>query len=370
MEAIPLVDLSIQQRAIAEDARSRLQAVLDRTAFILGPEVDAFEEAFAGYSGVSHCIGVANGTDALELALRGSGVTSDDEVIIPANTFIATAAAVVRAGARPVLVDSDHDTHLIDVARVAEAAGARTRAVMPVHLYGQLAAMEELFEVASRRELLVVEDAAQAQGASRHGTRAGGFGIAAGTSFYPGKNLGAYGDAGAVLTNDDDLANHVRALRNHGSPVKYEHPELGFNSRLDTLQAVVLSLKLQHLDEWNAQRRSAAARYDALLADVDEVRLPVHACRQRARVAPLRRARPRRDEVLSPPAGRWHRCRHPLPHPDPPARRVPPPRAPRRGLSGRRGARRRRSSRCPSTRASPRRSRTGSPRPWRRRWHE
>lgn len=299
MERIPLVDLSIQQRAIADDARPLLESVLERAAFILGPEVAAFEEQFARYSGVAHCIGVANGTDALELALRASGVGRGDEVVIPANTFIATAEAVVRAGGRPVLVDADPATHLIDPARVAEALGPRTRAVVPVHLYGQVAPMEELHEVASQGELLLIEDAAQAQGASRHGARAGGFGIATGTSFYPGKNLGAFGDAGAVLTGDDDIAAHVRALRNHGSTAKYVHPELGCNSRLDTLQAVVLTLKLQHLDEWNAQRRAAAARYGALLADVDHVQLP-STLAGNEHVWHLFVVRvPRRDEVLS-----------------------------------------------------------------------
>jgi len=272
---IPLVDLAAQHKAVAEDVERGFAGVLARTAFIGGPEVAQFEKEFAAFCRVKHCIGVANGTDALELMLRAADVGPGDEVILPANTFIATALAVARAGATPVLVDSDPVTHLISVAEVEKHLTPRTRALMPVHLFGQVAPMKALLALAKARNLLVFEDAAQSQGAAQDGVRAGGFGLAAGTSFYPGKNLGAYGDAGGVVTNSDVLAERVRALRNYGSAIKYHHPETGFNSRLDTLQAVVLSAKLKHLDAWNAARRAAAARYDTLLAEVPGVTLPV-----------------------------------------------------------------------------------------------
>jgi dTDP-4-amino-4,6-dideoxygalactose transaminase len=265
---IPLVDLAWQHRAIDSELRRGFEAVFARTAFIAGEEVRAFEERFARFSGLAHCVGVASGTDALELALRALGVGPGDEVIVPAFTFVASALAAVRAGARPILVDVDERALLVDPEQVAGRLGARTRAVIPVHLYGQLAPMEAISAIARRAGVHVVEDAAQAHGARRNGRPAGGFGAAAAVSFYPGKNLGAYGDAGAVLCDDAELAARIRRLRNYGGEAKYEHPEAGFNSRLDTLQAVVLLAKLAHLAEWNEARRKAAARYDALLADV------------------------------------------------------------------------------------------------------
>lgn len=274
---VPLVDLAVQHEQVAADVERGWARVLERTAFVLGDEVAAFEDEFAAFTGISHCVGVANGTDALELALRAVGVGPGDEVILPANTFIATALAVARAGAVPVLVDADPTHHLIDVDAVADRIGPRTRAIVPVHLYGQIADVEGLADLAGRDGVALVEDAAQCQGARRHGLHAGAVGAVAATSFYPGKNLGAYGDAGAVLTGSDALAARVRALRNYGSEAKYEHPETGFNSRLDTLQAVVLSAKLRHLARWNEERRAAAARYHALLADVEAVVLPAEA---------------------------------------------------------------------------------------------
>jgi len=274
MSPIPLVDLRAQHAEIADEVREGFERVLAATSFILGREVAEFEAAFAGFCGVRHCIGVANGTDALELGLRALGIGSGHEVIVPANTFIATALAVERAGARPVLVDVDPSCQLMDPDRAASRVGPRTRALMPVHLFGQIAPMEALLELGRTAGLAVVEDAAQAQGARWRGTMAGSFGAISGTSFYPGKNLGAYGDAGAVLTSSDDLAGRVRALRNYGSEVKYHHPETGFNSRLDTLQAVVLSAKLKRLEAWNEARRRAAARYDALLQPLPDVRRP------------------------------------------------------------------------------------------------
>jgi dTDP-4-amino-4,6-dideoxygalactose transaminase len=272
--SIPLVDLVAGHAEIADEVTAGMARVMETGAFVGGPEVAAFEHEFADFHGVGHCVGVANGTEALELALRAVEVGRGDEVILPANTFIATAEAVVRAGATPVLVDSDPVHHLIDVDAAAAAVGPRTAAVVPVHLYGQLAPMELLAGLARRTGLAIVEDAAQAQGARRGEGASGAFGVAAGTSFYPGKNLGAYGDGGAVLTNDAGIARKVRLLGNHGSDTKYLHPELGFNSRLDALQAVVLRAKLARLAAWNAKRREAAHRYEELLAEVGDVTAP------------------------------------------------------------------------------------------------
>jgi dTDP-4-amino-4,6-dideoxygalactose transaminase len=272
---VPLVDLAAQHRQVADEVAAGWADVLAQTAFVGGPQVAAFEREYADYLGVPHCVGVGNGTDALEFALRAAGIGPGDECVLPANTFIATAEAVVRCGATPVLVDCDQDTALIDPDAVAAATTRRTRALLPVHLYGQVAPMERLLPIADRVGALIVEDAAQAQGALRYGRAAGTFGALAATSFYPGKNLGAYGDAGAVLSTDTDLAAQVRLLRDHGSARRYEHDVLGFNSRMDTLQAVVLSAKLRHLDRWNAGRRRAAQRYDDLLAGLPAVGRPV-----------------------------------------------------------------------------------------------
>jgi dTDP-4-amino-4,6-dideoxygalactose transaminase len=218
---------------------------------------------------------MANGTDAIEIALRALGVAHGDECILPANTFIATAEAVSRAGATPVLVDcADDGTYLIDTDAVEAAATARTRAIIPVHLYGQAAPVERLVPLARRMGIWLVEDAAQAQGARRNGSSAGALADVAATSFYPGKNLGAYGDAGAALTSSAETAARMRMIRDHGSARKYEHEVLGVNSRLDTLQAVVLSAKLRRLAGWNAARRAAAARYDELLSGCDDIVRP------------------------------------------------------------------------------------------------
>ncbi len=271
---IPLVDLAAQHREIAGEVLDGWRSVLERTAFVLGDEVGVFEEAFAAFAGVHHCVGVGSGTDALELGLRACGIGRDDEVVLPANTFVATAFAVLRAGAVPVLVDIDPDSYLLDLHQVKERIRPGVRAVIPVHLYGQLAPMEELTELVGGTDIVVVEDAAQCQGARRHGRHAGSLGALAATSFYPGKNLGAYGDGGAVLTQSEELAAHLRALRNWGGEKKYEHPELGFNSRLDTLQAVVLLAKLQRLERWNTARSEAATRYTEMLESIDGVTLP------------------------------------------------------------------------------------------------
>lgn len=269
---VPFVDLAVQHQQVAEEVRAAINGVMDQTSFVLGPQVAAFEQEFADFCGVEHCVGVGNGTDAIELALRAAGVGRGDEVVIPANTFVATAEAVVRAGAEPVLADCDED-FLLDPVSVAEQTTRRTRAVIPVHLYGQMAPVKEIADAVGR-PVVVVEDAAQSQGASQGGRRAGGLGDVAATSFYPGKNLGAYGDAGAVLTGSADIAGRIQALRNHGGIRKYEHELIGTNSRLDSIQAAVLSVKLRHLDAWNAQRREAAERYEEMLGDLEQVRRP------------------------------------------------------------------------------------------------
>jgi dTDP-4-amino-4,6-dideoxygalactose transaminase len=275
VEKVPLVDLGFQISEIADEVRSGWDRILEERSFILGQDVEDFEGRFARYLGVDHVVGVGTGTDALELALRGGGIEPGDEVILPANTFIATAEAVLRAGAQVKLVDCD-ERFLIDPARVADAIEPRTAAIIGVHLYGQAAPMETLRTIAGG-DVLLVEDAAQAQGARRNSIRAGALGDVAGTSFYPGKNLGAYGDGGAVITTSHRIAQTVRQLRNHGGLRRYEHHRIGTNSRLDTLQAVVLSAKLARLDDWNEARRRAAAYYDELLADVPGVVLPATA---------------------------------------------------------------------------------------------
>lgn len=272
--SIPMVDLAAQQAEIDEEVQAGLKDVFASTAFIGGPAVAEFEAGYSAALNVRHCVGVGNGTDALELALRASGVTPGGEVILPANTFIATAEAVSRLGAVPVPVDVDPVHLLIDPNRVRAAVTSRTQAIVPVHLFGQTAFIEQLRPIAEECGAAIVEDAAQSQGARRFGQSAGSLGTAAGTSFYPGKNLGAAGDAGAVLTNDDAIAAEVRLLSAHGSTVKYHHEVIGMNSRLDTVQAVVLNAKLARLEKWNERRRTAAALYGELLAGLEEVVLP------------------------------------------------------------------------------------------------
>lgn len=271
---IPLVDLAAQHDEVAEAVEAGFRQVTAETAFVGGPYVTAFEDAFATFSGRGSCVGVANGTDALELILRSLDIGPGDEVIVPAATFVATAEAPARAGATVVTVDVDSDDLLIDPGRVAEALTPRTRAVIAVHLYGRLAPMHTLAEAVEGHDVVLVEDAAQAQGARRNGSGIGSWSRAAATSFYPGKNLGAYGDAGAVLTDDPVLAERVRMLANHGSRRRYDHEVLGGNSRLDALQAVVLSAKLEHLDRWNDARRRAAQYYDELLGHRDDLVVP------------------------------------------------------------------------------------------------
>jgi dTDP-4-amino-4,6-dideoxygalactose transaminase len=273
-QVVPLVDVKAGHAEVAEEIRLGFDRVVARASFIKGAEVSAFEREYAEFTGVAHCVGVANGTDALELALRAVDIPEGAEVVLPANTFIATAEAVARAGARPVFADVDSDYLLADPALMKSAVTDSTGALAPVHLYGQMAPMSEIAEVAAAHNIPVIEDAAQAHGARQDGRPAGSFGSLAGVSFYPGKNLGAYGDAGAVLTQSAELADRVRLLGDHGSRRRYEHLTIGFNSRLDELQAVVLRAKLGKLAAWNEARRNAAQRYNELLADVDEVSLP------------------------------------------------------------------------------------------------
>lgn len=273
---IRFVDLQAQYRSLKAEIDASVMEVLERGDFILGSSVTAFESSFADYCEVDHCVGVGSGLDALTLALQGLGVKPGDEVIVPANTFIATALSVLRVGATPVLVEYDPLTFNIDPARMARAITPRTSAIVPVHLYGHPAGMDRINEIAAERGLLVVEDAAQAHGARYRQRRCGSLGHAAAFSFYPGKNLGAYGDGGAITTNDEKLADWLRQARNYGSSVKYRHDVVGTNSRLDSIQAAVLGVKLPYLDQWNELRRATATAYHHVMWDLP-VQLPASA---------------------------------------------------------------------------------------------
>jgi len=272
---IPFLDLKAPYQELKEEFDTAYQRVMNSGWFIMGGELEAFEHEFAAYCNVKHCIGVANGLDALHLILRAYGIGDGDEVIVPANTYIATWLAVSYAGATPVPVEPDARTYNLDPNLIEAAITKKTKAIMPVHLYGQPADMDPILELGKRYDLKVIEDAAQAHGAYYKGRKAGSLGDAAGFSFYPGKNLGALGDAGAVLTNDDDLADKIRMLGNYGSKVKYHHDLKGFNSRLDELQAAFLRVKLDHLDEWNARRKKVATYYLDHLRDIPDLKLPV-----------------------------------------------------------------------------------------------
>ena len=264
---VPFLDLQPMHLELQSELEAAFQRVLASGSYILGPEVEAFEAEFAAYCGARYCVGVGNGLDALQLILRGYGIGAGDEVIVPANTFIATWLAVSHAGAKPVPVEPLAATFNLDPQRIAAAITPRTKAIMAVHLYGQPADMDAINAVARQHGLKVIEDAAQAHGARYKGRRAGNLGNAAGFSFYPGKNLGALGDGGAITTNDAQLADQLRALRNYGSRTKYHHELKGFNSRLDELQAALLRVKLRHLDAWNAARQQLALAYlDGLAA--------------------------------------------------------------------------------------------------------
>lgn len=264
---VPFVDLKAQYRAIREEIVPRITRVMEDAAFILGPDVALFEEHFAKYVDSRHCVGVESGTAALQLALEALGIGPGDEVIIPANTYIASAIAVSAVGATPVLVDMD-ETYLIESSLLEPALTKRTKAIMAVHLYGQVVPMGPIMDFARRNGLRVIEDACQAHGARWHGRAAGSFGDVGCFSFYPGKNLGAYGDAGAIVTGDAEIADALRLLRDFGQRKKYEHSVKAGNCRLDTMQAAVLDTKLAHLDAWNAARRRNARRYDARLSEI------------------------------------------------------------------------------------------------------
>jgi len=268
---IPLVDLKAQYLSIQDEIDGAIQRVVDSTSFIMGPDVRAFEDEFARFCGVRYAVGVDSGTAALHLAFLTCDIGLGDEVITTPHTFIATIGMLGRVGARPVFVDIDPRTYNMDPAKIEAAITERTKAVMPVHLYGQPAEMDLILEIADKHGLKVIEDAAQAHGAEYKGRRAGSMGHVAIFSFYPGKNLGAYGDAGAVVTDDGEIAEKVRLLRNHGRRDKYEHLLQGFNYRIDTLQAAILRAKLAHLEEWNEARRRRAAAYRGLLGDLDLV---------------------------------------------------------------------------------------------------
>ncbi len=259
--SVPFVDLQALHANMRLELDAAFHRVLSSNRFILGNESEAFEHEFAAYCGVAHCVGTGNGLDALHLAIRACGIGPRDEVIVPAHTFIATWLGVSHAGATPVPVDVDERTYTIDVNKIPAAISARTRAIVPVHLYGQPADMDPIVALARRHGLKVIEDAAQAHGARYRGRRCGSLGDAAIFSFYPTKNLGALGDAGAVVTDDAQLAREIRRLRNYGSEVKYAHDVPGFNSRLDELQAAILRAKLKLLDEANGRRREVAAMY-------------------------------------------------------------------------------------------------------------
>jgi dTDP-4-amino-4,6-dideoxygalactose transaminase len=265
---VPFVDLQADYQELKPQIDAAIQQVLDTSSYILGPAVSAFEPAFADFCQVDHAVGVNSGYSAIELALRAFDIGPGDEVITQANTFIATILPILNVGATPVLIDIEPDYYNLDPNRLEAAITPATRAIMPVHLYGHPADMTPIMDLAQRHNLLVIEDSAQAHGATYNGRRTGGLGHAAAFSFYPAKNLGAFGDAGALTTNDPAVAEKVRLLRNLGQPVKYLHDLHGFNYRMDSIHAAILGVKLNHLAAWNENRRNIARRYNELLADL------------------------------------------------------------------------------------------------------
>lgn len=296
---VPFVDLKAQYETIAPEVDTAIRRVVTDADFILGLDVELLEQEFAQFSGADYAVGVDSGTSALELALRAHGIGEGDEVITVSHTFIATVSAISSTGARPVLVDIDQDTYNIDPARIESAITPRTRAIVPVHLYGQPADMDSILAIARKHNLVVIEDACQAHGAIYKGKRTGSIGDSGCFSFYPGKNLGAYGDAGMVVTSERQVAERLKLLRNYGQPQKYLHTTMGYNRRLDTLQAAVLRVKLPHLDEWNSARRRAARLYGELLKDVDAITMP-YTAEESSHVYHLFVVRhPRRDDLLN-----------------------------------------------------------------------
>lgn len=273
---VPFVDLTWQNQPLQAKITEAIQTVTDRGDFVLGQALAEFETAFAQACGVEYAVGVASGTAALALALQAYGIGAGDEVLVPANTFVATLMGVIQAGAKPVLVDCHLDTALIDLAAAAQRITPNTRAILPVHLYGQMVSPQQLQDFARSYNLIIFEDAAQAHLASREGYRAGSVGVAAGFSFYPSKNLGAFGNGGMLVSNDPEISQKARSLRNYGAPSKYFHTDIGTNSRLDSIQAAILNIKLPHLEGWNRSRQRAARQYDRLLAPLaDQGILPV-----------------------------------------------------------------------------------------------
>lgn len=273
-QTVPFLDLKAQNSSIGAELEAATKAVIVEAQFVLGPAVDRFESAFAKYLGVRYCVGLNNGTSALHLALLASGIGPGDEVITTPHTWISTSWAITYVGARPVYVDIDPQSYNLHPDLVESAITPRTRAILPVHLYGQACELTKLADIASRRNLLLIEDAAQAHGAVHEGRKTGSWGDAACFSFYPGKNLGAFGEAGAVVTEDASLAMRVRHLRDHAQSGRHNHVEIGYNCRMEGLQGAVLDVKLRHLDAWNAARRSHATLYTELLADVLGLKLP------------------------------------------------------------------------------------------------
>ncbi len=261
MSKIPFFNLEESTRSIRSEIDEAVARVIDNSAFVLGAELERFEEDFARYCGAEHCVGVSSGTSALHSTLLGFGIGPGDEVITVPNTFIATVEAIAMTGAKPVLVDVMEDTALIDPERIKEAVTANTKAIIAVHLFGQCCDMDPILEIAEKNDLLVIEDACQAHGAGYKGKRSGSLGHAAAFSFYPSKNLGAFGEGGAVVTSDGELLKRAKALRHHAQYNKNEHAEIGYNYRLDSLQAAILRVKLRHLDDWNDKRRKLADRY-------------------------------------------------------------------------------------------------------------
>jgi dTDP-4-amino-4,6-dideoxygalactose transaminase len=271
---IPFLSFDNTNRQIRADMIAAFTQVFDSKWYIMGKAVERFEAEYAAYNQVPHCVGVSNGLDGLHLCLRALGIGPGDEVIVPSNTYIATVLAVSHVGATPVFVEPDRDTYNINPTLVAAAITPRTKAIMPVHLYGQCCQMDALMAIAQQHGLRVIEDNAQSQGATFNGKLAGSFGAANGTSFYPGKNLGALGDAGAVTTADAEVAHRVRVLRNYGSQKKYYNESIGYNMRLDELQAAFLSVKLQHLAQWTAERQQIADWYNQALQGIGDVVTP------------------------------------------------------------------------------------------------
>jgi dTDP-4-amino-4,6-dideoxygalactose transaminase len=271
---IPLVDLQAQYQPLKDDILNRISNILDSMRLFLGPNVEGFEKEFSAFCEVKHAVGVSEGTTAIQLALMACGVEPGDEVITASHTFVATAEAIALTGAKPVFVDIDPITYTIDVAKIEEHITPRTRAIIPVHLYGQPADMDPIMHIAEQHGLWLIEDACQAHGARYRGRRVGGLGYMAAFSFYFSKNLGAYGEAGIVTTNDAELAHKVRKLRDHGSSERYQHDLIGMNGRMDEIQAAVLRAKLPYLEAWNEQRRANADGYASLLADIDALTTP------------------------------------------------------------------------------------------------